>query len=303
MATSPYKTLGNIRTAIINDAKEASSTGLITQVNRWVNEGYEQVILRKKREWLDTQFTYQTSSVVNAVCTVTNGSTTVTFETGTTFVSSVTKQFYNSGFNEVYNVASTTLNVVTLSNPYLGTDNTAASGFVVQPYITLDASIRSIYQVYHQWSNQPLTEVGPQQMREIQERNGPQQDYAVYCTIFGQDSTGSRRLVIYPYPNTAYTLYVDANTYITPLSADADEPVIPMQHRQILYHFGMYKLWSYHRNDPKAGEALNNFNTMLAKIDGEARVDLDFPQIQVAYPKGRKRFFGWGFDTRYREDP
>lgn len=303
MASTPYKTLGQIRSAVVNDAKEQSSTALITQINRWVNEGYEQVILRKKREWLDTQYTYQLMSSTQAVCTVTNGSTTVTFETATlgAYSSALEMQFYTNGFSEIYNVTSWSGSTLTLSAPFLGPTSTSTSGVFTQPNILLNSNIRSIYQVYHQWSNAPLTEVGPQTMREIQESAGPDIDYAKYCTIFGQDSSGSRRLVIFPTPDTAYTLYIDANNYVTPLSADADEPIMPMQHRQILYHFAMYKLWSYHRNDPKAGEALNNFNTMLSKIDGEARAEIDFPQIQVKYPRGRRSTFFPTFDKRLRD--
>lgn len=303
MPSTPYQTLGQIRVAVVNDAKEQTSANLVTQINRWINEGYEQVVLRKKREWLDTQFVVQLNSAVQGVASVTQNSQLMTFEAGTTFPSGVELIAYNNGFNEVYNVQSATLNVVTLSNDYLGSDNTAANCVVVQPQLILNSNIRHIYQVYHQWSSQPLTEIGPQQMRELQESGGPQLDYAQYCTIFGQDSTGARRLVIYPYPNSAYTLYIDANTYITPLTADGDEPIMPMQHRQILYHFAMYKLFSFHRNDPKAAEHLGNFNTMLTKIDGESRAEIEFPQLQVRYRRARRRNFFPGFDTRLREDP
>lgn len=304
MSNSPYKTLGNIRSAVINDAKEASSTGLITQVNRWINEGYEQVILRKKRDWLDKQFTVQMSSSAQAVATVTKHSSTVTFASGTVFPTQNSRDlgFYSTGYSEIYNVSTATSPVVTLSNSYLGGSNTAANGVLFQNAIYLDDSIRSIYQVYTQWTKQPLIEVGPQQFREIQETLGPNLDYPQYCTIFGQNNTtGSRRMLIYPYPNQAYTLYIDANTFITPLAADNDEPIIPMQHRQLLYHFGLYKLFSYHRNDQKASEYLNNFNTMLTKVDGEMRAELDFPQIRVSYPRGKRTTFFPTFDKRLRD--
>ncbi len=304
MANSPYKTLSNIRTAIINDAKEASSTALITQVNRWVNEGYEQVILRKKREWLDKQFVVQMASSTQAVATVTQNSATVTFEAGTVFPTGMNRDlgFYATGFSEIYNVSSASTPTVTLSNNYLGSTNTAANGILYQNAIYLDSSIRHVYQVYTQWSNNPLIDVGPQQFREIQESCGPNLDYPLYCTIFGQDdTTGSRRMLVYPYPNQPYTLYIDANVYVTPLSADSDEPIIPMQHRQLLYHFGLYKLFSYHRNDAKASEYFNNFNNMLLKIDGEARAELDFPQIRVVYPRGRRSGFIPTFDKRLRD--
>lgn len=312
MAT-PYFNLGQIRSAVINDAKEASTTGLIAQVNRWINEGYERVAFRKKREWLDKQIVLQTVSCVNAVATVTNGSQTVTFESGTTFQFNPEVReliLWNQGFNEIYNVQSATSNVITLSNPYLGTSNTAANCVVAQKSFFLDSNIRHVWQAYHQWNWSPLKEIGPQVMRDIQEMNGPQTDYAIYSTIFGQSSTASdsstapnRRMLIYPYPDTAYTLYIDVNAYVTPLVNDTDAPIIPQQHRQILYFYAMYKLYSYHRNEPKAAEYMNNFNTMLAQIDGEGKPELDFPQIKVSYPRGVRRAFFPGFDTRYRELP
>lgn len=307
MANSPYQTLGQIRAAVINDAKEASSTALITQVNRWVNEGYEQVILRKKREWLDTKFTYQFAAAAQADATVNSGSQAVTFVTGTIFPptnGTFEQVLYTQGYNEVYDVLDYPGGyVVNTIKPYLGPSNTATSTVVAQASILLDSSVRHVYQAYHNWSPQPLTYVGPQQFRQITEQYGPQTGYAQYFTIFGQNnSQAARRMLFYPYPQTAYTLNLDVNVYITPLSADADEPVMPMQHRQILYHFGIYKLWSYHRNDVKAGEALTNFNTMLAKIDGEARPEIDFPQLQVSYPRGRRRTFFPTFDNRLRDN-
>lgn len=305
MANSPYKNLGNIRVAIVNDAKEASSANLVTQVNRWINEGYEQVILRKKRDWLDTTFQVQLPSAVQGVCQVTNGSNdfifTATLPTVDTTLGYIV---YTTGFNELYYKSTVSGNTVVIQNNYLGSTNTAASGVYTTYSILLDPSVREVYSVYHQWSPSPCTFIGPEQFVELVERGGQQLDYAQYCTIFGQNNDQERkRLMIYPWVNQAYTLNYDANVYVTPLSIDSDEPILPMQYRQILYHFGMYKLFSYHRNDAKASEYLNNFNTMLAKIDGEAKAQLDFPQIQVRYPRGRRRAFFPTFDSRLRESP
>lgn len=306
MANSPYQQLGQIRIAVVNDAKEQSSAALVTQVNRWVNEGYEQVILRKKRGWLDQKFSYQFSDATQATAAVTEGIQTVTFEAGTTFPptnATFELLLYNQGFSEVYDVLDFPGGtVVNTRQPYLGESNTAAACVVTAGSILLDTSIRHVYQAYHNWSPQPLTYMGPQQFREMTERFGPQLGYAQYFTIFGKgNSYTADRMQIYPYPEAAYTLFLDANIYVVPLLADSDEPLIPIQHRQILYHYAMYKLWSYHRNDAKAGEALANFNTMLAKIDGEAMPELDFPQLKVAYPRGRRRSFFPGFDSRLRD--
>jgi hypothetical protein len=300
---SPYKTLSNIRSAVIKDAKEATSSQIVTLVDRWINEGHEQVTLRKKRDWLDQQFTVQLSAAVQETCSVTENSRTVTFTAGTTFPIGAELQFSSRGFEEIYNVASATLNVITLDKPYLGTSNTASSGVVFQPSILLDASIRMVYSGYHQYQPQPLIDVGPQLMRQIQEAGGIQLNEARYMTIFGQNASGSRRLKVYPYPLNAYTLYLDVNTFPSVLSADADEPQIPIQYRQILYWYGIYKLWLYQRNADQANVALTNFNSMLARIDGEMRAELDFPRISVSYPRRTPlRQFITPFDTRLRDD-
>lgn len=301
-ANSSYKTLGNIALAIVKDVKETTAATFVSQVYRWINEGYEQVNLRKKRDWLDVQYTYQVNAAVEADCTVTENSTTVTFEVGTVFPTGVELQFNNSGYAEVYEVASATLNVVTLSKPYLGETSTAASGVVYQPHILLDSEIRHVYQAYHQHIDQPLVDVGPQQMRSIQESGKVQLDFARYMSIFGQES-GSRRLMLYPYPDEAYTLYLDTNIFPAVLTASTDEPEMPMQYRQCLYWYGLHKAWMYHRNYDQAQAALTNFNSMLTRLDGEMRAEIEFPQITVSYPRSKRlRRMKPAFDTRLRDN-
>lgn len=301
--TSPYQTFSDIFTAVVNDAKESTSTQIVSLVKRWINEGQEQVTFRKKRDWLDSQITVQVNAAVQETCTVTNGSPIVTFTTGTTFPAGVELQFQNQGYEEVYNVSSATLNVVTLANPYQGETNTAASGIIFQPHVILDPSIRHIYQAYHQHTAQPLVDLGPQQMRALQENGGVQLEYSRWFSIFGQDSAGARRLVLYPYPFYDYTLYLDVNTFAQTLVNDADEPAIPIQYRQILYWYGIYRLWLYHRNDNQAAQALQNFNSMLQRMDGEMRAEIEFPQLIVSYPRRKSlRNFAPLFDPRIRDN-
>jgi hypothetical protein len=303
-ASSPYSDLSDIRLAIIKDAKETTSSTFVALVDRWINEGHEQVIMRKKRDWLDKQYTITVNAATEATCTVTSASTTVTFAGGTTFPSSVELEFNNKAYPEVYNVSSTLSNVVTLSSAYKGDSSTAASGVVFQPSVILDSDIRTVYQAYHQHNDQPLIMVGPQQMRMIQEQGGVQLGYAQYCSIFGQStSTAGRRLMLYPYPEESYTIYLDTNIFVPELSSSTDEPAIPLQYRQILYWYGLYKLWMYHRNFDMATAALNTFNSMLTRIDGEMRAEIEFPQISVKYLHGRsRRRFKKPFDPRLRDD-
>ncbi len=294
--TSPYKTLSDIYSAIIQDAKEATSAKMVSMVTRWINEGYEKLAMRKKRKWLDQTYTVQLNPYTNADCSVASGSATVTFIASTTFPSDIELKFYVPGFQEVYNVSSATTNVVTLDVPYLGTTATAASGIVYQASIIMPDTVRDIYQAYHQYDDQPLTAIGPQQMRALQEGSGQQFGPARFYTIFG-DSSNSRRVILYPNPSTAYTIYFDANFNTQSLVATTDEPLVPIKFRQILYWYGIYKLWLFHRNSDQAATALANFNQTLIEMDGEISPTLDYPQLVVAYPRANSlRRFAPGFD-------
>lgn len=308
MPTSNYQNLGQIISAVISDGKQSSSANLVIQITRWINEGYEMVALRKKWDWLDTQFAITLPSSTQTVCTVTQGSNLVQFTSSSSLgmKPSFNYVFYSTGYNEIYNVLSTNTSTfqVTLVKPYTGTTNTSTLGILATKNVSLDSSIKRIYQVYHQWQSSPVTEIGPQQMRAVQGSIGPDVDYAQFATIFGQDSSGNQVLEYYPYPDTEYTLYVDANVFITPLVNNTDQPLIPMQSRQILYHYAMYKLFSFHRNDPKAQEYNSSFNSVLTKLEGEQKSTMDYPQLQVSYPRGRKTLmFANLFDKRLREYP
>jgi len=299
--SSKYKTLANIRSAIILDTKSTTASNIVTLVDRWVNEGYEILAQRKKRKWLDQQFVVQLNAAVEATCTVTNGSTTVTFTSGTTFPAGVELAFYTPGFEEVYNVSSATLNVVTLEKGFLGTSSTSASGVVFQKSVLIDNDVREVYQVYHQHHAQPLSNKGPQEFRRIEEMYGPQLDYASAYTIFGKSSS-SLRMLLFPYPQDAYTLYIDANVIPEMLSSDTDEPLLPIQFRQLLYWYGMYKMWSYMRNDEKGAEALALFEGMSKSMDGELSPTIDYPQITPA--RQRRTFLKnltSKFDPRLRD--
>jgi hypothetical protein len=298
---SPYKTLSGIRLGIIKDTRSETSALTVTQIDRWINEGYEILAQRKKRKWLDQQFTVQLNAAVEATCSVTEGSSTVTFETGTTFPTGVELQFWSQGFEEVYNVASSTLNVVTLDKPFLGETNTATQGTIYQSSIILDSSIREVFQVYHQYDDQPLANVGPQQMRLIQEQGNVQLDEATYYTLFGE-SDGSKRMILYPYPKNAYTLYLDVNVIPDMLVDSTDEPLLPMKYRQLLYWYGMFKVWSFRQNDSQAATALTTFTTLANQMDGELSPTVDYPTIRVSYPRRSSlRRFAPVFDPRMRQ--
>lgn len=306
MATSVYETFADIYESVIRDAKESTAVSAVVDlVKRWVNEGYEVVNHRKKRPYLDKRFTIDLQGDVSSTFTLTNGSATAVHTgTATLLSSSYELGFKVSGFEENYEVSTISGTVVTLATTYKGDTNTAATAVIYQRSVILDSSISEVYQVWHDYFRAPLTNVGPQRMRETILRYPETYDKATCFAIFGQDtSTEGRRLIVWPYPDEDYTIYLDTNIFVSELSLATDEPLIPVQYRQVLYWYGLAKLFAYHRNYDQEQLAMVNFNTWLGRIDGTEEVSQDYPRMLVDYRKPKRWVRGRAFDPRYREEP
>lgn len=307
MATSVYETFQDIYEAVIRDAKEnTTTTAVVDLVKRYINEGYETVNFRKKRDYLNERYKLSLQGKVASTFNVTEGSSSVT-HTGTATLLATTYElgFKVTGFAENYEVSSITSNTVLLDTTYKGDSNTAAAGTLYQRSIILDDDISEVYQVWHDYYHAPLENIGPQKMRELMLERPDTYDKATHFAIFGQDSsTNARRLVIWPYPDENYTLYLDANVFVSELSAEDDEPLIPVQYRQILYWYALAKLFgTYHRNTEREAVAMSNFNVWLAKLDGMDPVSQDYSRMVISYRRPRRYTRGRYFDPRYREEP
>lgn len=286
---SPYKTFSNLYTSILQDFKEQTNTTMVTLAKRWINEAQENVIMRKKRDYLNKTYHYKLEAEVETAFTVTSGSTTVT-KTGTATLPTTSTQehkFKVEGFSEVYDVSSFTSTTITLASAYAGTTATGVTCHFFQSSILLDTDIRSVHKVYHDRNGgQTLLNKGAEDLRDIIQNDPARQDYAQYWTGFGYDNitvtTGSdkKRIIVYPFPTTTYTIHVDANVYIPTMSETTDEPLIPVQYRQILYWYGIMKLGQFHQDQDMINLGMSNFSEWLNRLDGELMPERDLPQIR-----------------------
>jgi hypothetical protein len=285
MADSPYRTLSNIRSAVLTDFKESTNAIVVAQVTRWANEAVENWTLRKKRDFLNKTFHITLEPYVSTTWQVTNGSSLVTkVGTGSIPVTSLNEhKFRVQGFQEIYDVSALSATTLTLASPFQGTTNSVASGVFFQSSVYVDPAIRSIHKVYHEFFSFPLQNYGAQDLQDEIQKDPYNYDYAQAWTLKGLDVDAGathRRLVIYPFPKLAYTLHIDANVYITPMSADSDEPPVPLQYRQFIYWYCMAKMALYHGDFEQAQSHLSTYNVWLQKLDGELMPEREYPQIK-----------------------
>jgi hypothetical protein len=307
MSTSVYETFSDIYESVINDAKENTGTvNVVSLVKRWINEGYEVVNFRKRREYLDRKFVLTLHGKVEDTFVVTEGSSIVTHTGTETLLSdSLELGFKVQGFEENYQIDSISSNSVSLTTTYKGDTASAATAVLYERAVIVDASVSEIYDVYHDYFRTPLSNLGPQRLRKDVLYYPERYDKADRWAFEGQeDNTEARRLLIWPYPDEDYTLYYDANVFADELVNASDEPRIPPQYRQILYWYALGKLFgTYHRNATREAVCMNNFSAWLTRMDGKEEVSQDYARMLVDYRRPTRLIRGRVFDSRLREDP
>lgn len=284
MANSVYKTLGDIRLAVLQDFKESTNSTIVSYVDRWINQGQEEIIFRHKRDFLNQTFTFDMQADVELTGTVTNAGVSITYSSGTLPVSNTLREYSVkvAGHEEVYKVSSYNSSTITLANTYKGTSSTSASITFFQSALYIDEDIRSVHKVYHDYYSMPVENKGPEDLNDIMRVDPANLNYASYWTLYAYNSGYSqRRLVVYPYPDVAYTLKMDANRFIPELTNATDEPLIPLQHRQLLYHYAKRELAKFHGDMTAFQIADADFARWLAGFDGEFMPERDLPRIWV----------------------
>lgn len=289
MPDSPYKTFSNIYTAVLKDFKESTNATMVSMAQRWVNEAQENIIQRKKRDFLNKTYHYTLEAKVETTYSVINNSVVVT-KTGTATLpttSTVEHKFKVQSVEGVYDVASFDASTITLVSPYTGATSTAVTAVFFQSSLYLDADIDEIYKVYHDRLGIPYCELrGYEDFREVSQQDPSRTDYARFASVAGYNNQSvsagedKRRLVFYPYPATAYTMHVDAKIFIPPMSLPTDEPIIPIQTRQALYWYAAAKLALFHQDAEAYQVFLSTYNTWLNKLDGGMLAISETPQIK-----------------------
>jgi hypothetical protein len=305
MANSVYETVGDIAQAVLTDAKETTDTIRVAQMIRWLNEGQEKIIMRKKKEWLDKTYYVQTVASVDSSATVTLNSLQITAQDATITLPSYQRNLYVkvSGFQEILPVSSITGLIIQLSTPFLGTSSTSASIQMFESGVYLNSNVKDVYQVTHAYQTNPLQPLGPQEFFALQAVDPGRLDYPTHYTVYTTNSSDQPLLKLWPSPNRAITLKVDVQEDLAEMTTIASVPQIPAQHRgALLYNYGMWKLYAFHRNDAYAASYKTEFETNMAALDGEFSPTADQPTMAIQYKRpGRGRFFGRTFDRRLRD--
>ena len=126
------------------------------------------------------------------------------------------------------------------------------------------------------------------------------------------NTTPRRRIVLNPPPDKAYQIpyeYVtsqlavsSAGTAQTSLSADTDEPIVPLRYRMAIVLHGLYHWYRDRKDDVRSAEARSEYVDLLTRITGDYEIGSQKTRIQPRvgpYRSRARRPWGRGSHGRF----
>lgn len=273
---------------------QESDTTAVNKIKRALNHFYiNEVIPFKRWNWLTkhTKIIHK-QFYTGGTASVTPDSATVTLSVApSSAIGSLTNYYFAvDGFDEVYTISAHTSEstTVTLSSTFQGTVNTAAAFAVWTDRIALPADCREVFEMWH--NRLPTTMEGKGHKEFLQLRNmGPRASglpQAFYVGDYFDPSGGSetetdryRVANIWPaYTDQNVTISVDYAQEVDALDATTDEPVMPIEDRNVLVHGALSELWrTIARNPEEAANSFQLYQNKLSRMAGKIENGFDAP--------------------------
>ncbi len=303
----------DIQNAILEELKVPSSDGVtLSRIKRDINIIYlNHVIPFNPRAWnwlelkqdITTHEKYDTGTVA-----VTQDSTTITFSSAPDI--SLTGYYVKlDGFPEIIKISAHTASVATatLQSAWVLEDSATAGFKAWKDYSSLNASMKDIINVTHDRRGTPLTATNNARFTEDRARFPEFEGYPTEYNFFDFDSDGARQIRWFPACwDTRVTLHIEGRQEATALSADADEPLMPVEDRIVLFYGACARAWGRERNE---SEKAANWNMFMQKLSEMAGKSGDAPQtVAVRVDEGyliRKRYRRYhnrGVGRRFESD-
>ena len=147
-------------------------------------------------------------------------------------------------------------------------------------------------------------------------RNATRSGAPLCATIIELGPSGSTdwrpRVVFHPHPDQAYSIpyrYITRNLAVssagaaqTQMSADADEPIIPVRYRHMLIPYASFIWYRDQKDDQRSQEAYQEYVDIVKRVSGDTNPQRDFPRIVPARRSHPFRF-ARGSGSRFTTDP
>lgn len=295
----------DLYTAILEEVKIPTTDGTtLARIKRDINMIYlNHVVPFKPRAWwwLEVlQDVVTPVKVTTGTVAVAAGGTTLTFSSAPA-VDLDNYYFKAEGYPHIIKISAHTAaaTTATLETAWPDTALTTSSFKCWKDHASLASNIKDVVQVSHDRRPAPLDLISNVKFSERRRRYPELEGYPILCNSYDFDSSGNRQIRWYPACSTEKTiLHIEGRQEATALSADADEPLMPVEDRIVLFYGGCSRAWARERNE---SEATKNWNLFIMKLNEMAAKGGDGPQTTEMLPdpdymvnKRYRRYFGRG---------
>jgi hypothetical protein len=302
----------DIYRAILGKIKIPTTDGVtLTRIKDDINMVYlDEVLPYKARAWYWAQIKENISTYekfATGTVTATEDSTTITFDAAV--ADSLAGHYIKlTGYPDIIKIASHTAatDTATLEEAWINTTVTDGGFKAWRDNNPLSEDTREVLQVMQSRLGRPLTPLTTTKFEEIRGRQPELEGIPTYFTVDDFNASGERVLRWYPAcHSTRMYLNVEGRVRVDALSADGDEPIIPIEDRIVLYYGGVALAWERERNET---EATKNWNLFYKKLDQmaaraghapvvtEMRTDPDY-LVRKRYRRWVKRGHGRRFES------
>ena len=199
-----------------------------SKLKEWVNTRYRVLAGKRSWNWLIKDSILQTvTEVTTGTVSIANASASITFSSGPAL--SATGWFIRFGSDESwYEVSGHTAGqtAATLTTPYLGTTDAAATYVLRKVYYTLPSDCGKLLDMRQTESDAKVRYV-PYRLLDRYVPDRTASGTPAFYTITGLTSARLYKVELYPVPDQAINLQLRYQHTVAEMSADADVPLIP----------------------------------------------------------------------------
>ncbi len=199
-----------------------------------------------------------------------------------------------AGGLDVYEVSSVTdADTLELTSRYVGDDVSATTYVYFEDEYTLASDFLRPIDQQHFSDSIPIELISRMEFRRRYPTNGVPGHPKVATIVdktFGANTTPVRKIRFHPPPDSAFNIpysYATSNLAVSSsgteqaqLSADADEPVVPLRYRHAIVFHALYHWYRDKKNDQRSQEAKIEYDQILSRVADDTELGSRRPSIR-----------------------
>lgn len=279
-------------------------------LKRYINLGNHDIYANHNWPWSERRSVLLTNAVYNTgtIAIAAGARTTVTGD-GTAWNTAVTGMGFNNTRvggklkigSEIYTVDAVGGDTaITLASRYIGAELTAASYTYFEDEYALATDFKRPIDLRQFSQEFTLPIIGRQEFYRKYPANG-QPGRPVVCTVLdlGPSTTAAPvyKVLLHPAPDAIYqipyryqTRFISvssAGVQAVDMSANGDEPILPLRYRQALVFYAISQWYRDRKDDTRSQSASAEYVDIVTRMAGDYTPEADRPKFRTSHTRAR----------------